>query len=273
MSNLLKTGIPVIALLAAVAITGPAEASAPVPYTDAAVTGSLGLCDNHGHQITTGSTTTQPFASFAVASVAAPSGYTGTGRGAVLYAFQPIENVPADAWSGEELTDNSDYTNAAHPMAAATGGDPALQNFIADYPPKWDGLVQLRLYTTAPGRPMNSTSYAALDIKISGTTWQAVDGSAVSCTAGTAVSVETKLLPKSALRTPTAQAAADPGTSDGPGSSGHATIWLLGALGAALAVAAGGYGRLRTKRHDEPRRTSSDNEPRPVLHSTSEKGR
>ena len=33
----------------------------------------------------------------------------------MLYAYQPIENVPANAWSGEELTDNSSYTNADAP--------------------------------------------------------------------------------------------------------------------------------------------------------------
>lgn len=280
-NRVISIGLPVIALLAAAAITGPATASGPVPYSDPAVTGSLGLCDGHGHQVTTGSTTAQPFASLAVGSVAAPSGYHGTGRGAVLYAYQPIENVPADAWSGEELTGNSQYTNAAHPMAAATGGDPALQNFINDYPPKWDGLVQLRLYPTAPGRPMNSASYATLDLKISGTTWQTVDGGSVSCTAGRAVSVETKLLPKSALRTPVAGAAPDAGSpASSDEQSGHGTVWLLSALAAVLALAVGGYARLLrakhrdgTARHRGEAARTTDTELRPVLQGTSEKGR
>jgi hypothetical protein len=271
-NRLLRAGIAVIALLAGCAIAGPAgpaAAAGPVPYTDPAVTGSLGLCDGRGHQLTTGSTATQPFAASAVASVAAPDGYAGTGRGAVLYAFQPIENVPADAWSGEELTGNSTYSNAAHPMTAATGGDPALQNFVSDYPTKWDGLVQLRLYLTAPGRPIDSTNYTALDIKISGTTWQAVDGGSAACTAGTAVSVETKLLPKSALRTPSpAPAAADAGSDP----SGDRTVWVLAVLGAFLALLAGGWARLRARRHTDPASTSHDHS-RPALQGTSEKGR
>ena len=232
------------------AIAGPAQASSSVPYTDPAVTGALGLCDSQGHQITSGSTATQPFAALAVGSVAAPTDYTGTGRGAVLYAYQPIENVPANAWSGEELTDNSRYTNAAHPMSAATGGDPALQHVVTDFPPKWDGLIQLRLYATAPGRPMDSTSYQALDIKVSGTSWQAVDGTTVDCTAGSAVSVETTLLPKSrAAHTGGRTCTRCNDASDG---STH-TVLALAALGVLLAAAAACSVRAR----ERPRRRSA----------------
>lgn len=271
-NRLLGAGVSVIALLVMGAIAGPAQASSSVPYTDPAVTGALGLCDSQGHQITSGSTATQPFAALAVGSVAAPTDYTGTGRGAVLYAYQPIENVPANAWSGEELTDNSSYTNAAHPMSAATGGDPALQHVVTDFPPKWDGLIQLRLYATAPGRPMDSTSYQALDIKVSGTSWQAVDGTTVDCTAGTAVSVETTLLPKSALRTPAA-APVPAATHESNGST--YTVLALCALGVLLAVAAG---VLRYVRRSSPAagrhaRTATDHELLPALQGTSEKGR
>ncbi len=248
MANRLRgAGVSVIALLVMGAIAGPAQASNSVPYTDPAVTGALGLCDSHGRQLTSGSTATQPFAALAVGSVAAPADYTGTGRGAVLYAYQPIENVPANAWSGEELTDNSHYTNAGHPMSAATGGDPALQHVVTDFPPTWDGLIQLRLYATAPGRPMDSTSYQALDIKVSGTSWQAVDGTTIDCTAGSAVSVETTLLPKSALRTP-APTAPTTTTSDG---STHRTLWLLGAFAALLAAASGVLRYVRKSDRDE----------------------
>lgn len=259
-----------IALLVSCAITGPAEASGPVPYTDPAVVGSLGLCDSQGHQVSSGSTATQPFVATAVSSVAAPSGYGGAGRGAVLYAFQPIENVPANAWSGEEITGNSHYSNPAHPMTAATGGDPALQNFVSDYPPKWDGLVQLRLYSTAPGKTIDSTSYAALDIKITGATWQAVDGGSVACTAGRAVSVETKLLPKAALRAPSQPPAASARDSSAP--SGERTDWLVAVLGALAALAAAGYARWRARR-PKGIAPDTDHDLRPALQSTSEKGR
>jgi hypothetical protein len=257
----------VIALLVMGTIAGPAQASSSVPYTDPAVTGALGLCDSHGHQITSGSTATQPFAALAVGSVAAPTEFTGTGRGAVLYAYQPIENVPANAWSGEELTDNSQYTNAAHPMSAATGGDPALQHVVTDFPPKWDGLIQLRLYATAPGRPMESTSYQALDIEVSGTSWQAVDGTTVDCTVGSAVSVETTLLPKSALRTPAPAAQTTTSTTDG---STQRTLWLVGGIGALLAAAAGVLRYVRKSDRNEP---PTHHEPQPALQGTSEKGR
>lgn len=267
---MLGAGLAVIALLVTGAITGPAEASGSVPYTDPAVSGSLGLCDSAGHQTTSGSTTMAPFAAAAVGSVAAPAGYAGTGRGAALYAYQPLQNVPANAWSGEELTDNSHYSNAAHPMSAATGADPALQNVIADYPPKWDGLLQLRLYATASGRPMNTTSYQALDIKISGTRWQAVGGASVDCTAGSAVSIETTLLPKSALRTHAAPAAHPGSTADG---SGHQSLWLLGGIGALLAIAAGAYRPLRNRTRRASPTRATRREPQPALQGTSEKGR
>ncbi len=265
-NRFLGAGVSVIALLVMGAIAGPAQASSSVPYTDPAVTGALGLCDGHGHQITSGSTATQPFAALAVGSVAAPSEYTGTGRGAVLYAYQPIENVPASAWSGEELTDNSRYTNAAHPMSAATGGDPALQHVITDFPPKWDGLIQLRLYATAPDSPMDTTSYEALDITVNGTSWQAVDGTTVDCTAGSAVSVETTLLPKSALRTP---APAAPAATTSSAGSAHPALWVLAALGTVLA-AAGGV--LRYVRKSGRAEVGTDHELHPALQGTSEKG-
>ena len=43
-------------------------------------------------------------------------------------------------------TASSRYTNSAHPMAAATGGDDSLEDFIEEFRPKWGGYLELRMY-------------------------------------------------------------------------------------------------------------------------------
>lgn len=169
-----------------------------VPYHDAAVTGSIGLCDRSGHQVSSGSTTTTPFAWRAVGTTAATDDYARTGRTATLYVFQPRPGVEPQLWSGRLLTAAGEYTNAAHPMAAATNADVALGDFLAGYPPVDHGFVQLRLYLGAPGLPTQIARYDALNIKVSGDTWRAVGGAHVNCASGSSVSFETVVQPSGA---------------------------------------------------------------------------
>lgn len=163
------------------------------PYHDRAAAGSIGLCDPSGKQVTSGSTATAPFVWRAVGTTPAPSAYSVPGSSATLYAFQPRAGVDPTGWSGQVLTAAGRYSDPTHPMAAATTKDVALGDFLAAYPPSDSGFVQLRLYLSSPDQPPLTATYDALDIKVSGTTWQAVGGAHVDCSKGSSVSFETAM--------------------------------------------------------------------------------
>jgi hypothetical protein len=177
-----------------------AHAAPAVPWTDTSVTGFIGLCNSAGQSVDRGSLDTTPFVTRAVSSVAAPSSYGQAGRTATLYAFQPRQDIAPGQWSGDMLTASTRYSNPAHPMAQATGGDLSLAGFVSEFPPAWDGLIQLRLYLGAPGQPAQTLSYAATTIKVTGSTWTVVSGGNTSCTTGNATSIESILLPKKSLK-------------------------------------------------------------------------
>ena len=163
------------------------------PYRDAAVTGTIGLCDRSGHQIRSGSINTTPFAWRAVATKPAPAAYSVPGSAATLYAFQPRAGVDPSGWSGQMLTASGRYSDPAHPMAAATDRDVALSAFLAAYPAVDNGFIQLRIYLSAPDQPPLTATYDALDIKVSGSSWQAVGGATVDCNKGSSVSFEDEI--------------------------------------------------------------------------------
>jgi hypothetical protein len=219
----LRAGLAIAAIAAiacSAAVWAPPASADGVPFSDPNAVGYLGFCDKSGHQVRSGSTGAAPFAWLTVSSAAAPSGYAANvGRG-TLDAFQPIQNVDPGDWSGKQLTAASVYSNTAHPMAAGTGADPALVDFTGAFPPHWDGLVQLRMYFTAPDGLQHSTPYPAAVVRIDGNTWTQVGGGDVSCTAGRAISAETLDLPASAIA---AQAArSTPGARPASSGSSHA---------------------------------------------------
>lgn len=216
-----------LGVLTAATFGTPAGASAPAPYSDPDAVGYIGLCNQQGQQITSGSISTAPFAWRAVSSVAAQAPYDSPSGTAILMAYQPIEGLAPPDWSGDQLTASSRYSNPAHPMAAATATDWSLAQFIGEFKPIWDGFFQLRLYLGAPNEPAYSVHYPALDIEVTGDTWHAVDGGPVDCAAGTATSIETLLLPASQLRPPGSASHAPSGTkptnatAHGEGGAGH----------------------------------------------------
>ena len=99
------------------------------------------------------------------------------------------------------MTASSSYTNPANPMAAATDGDQSLQSIIEEYPPKWDGFLELRMYLGTANEEPYESQYPALNIQVTGDTWQAIGGSPVNCASGTAQSIESVLLPSSTTTT------------------------------------------------------------------------
>lgn len=220
-----RTRVPVVAGLVLAwpaAAAGVAAGATGVPYTDPSAAGFIGLCDQAGQQVTSGSIDTTPFAWRAVSSVPAPPPYNNTGRTAVLVAYQPQQELPPGDWSGEQLTASSRYSNPTSPMAAATGSDTSLQSFLQDYPPKWDGFVELRMYLGTNDAPSYQEKYPVLNIRVTGSTWHAVGGGTVNCASGTAESIETALLPQSTTTTaPTvATQPAGAGASAAGGSTG-----------------------------------------------------
>ena len=92
--------------------------------------GYVGLCNQAGQQITTGSVSATPFVARAVSSQAAPAGYNGANGTATLMAFLPVQSLPAGDWSGEQITASSIYTNPQSPMAEGTAQDAPLQDFL-----------------------------------------------------------------------------------------------------------------------------------------------
>jgi hypothetical protein len=191
-SRVTKRGIVAVtaAAVGLLATVGPAAATPKVPYTDPSADGYLGICNQQGKQITSGSIDSTPFAWEVVSSAAAPSSVSGSGRTATLYAYQPIEGVDPEDWSGDQLTGTSQYSNPSHPTAVSTSRDFALSQFLNVFPTKWDGFIELRMFLDAPGTQPEVLTYPALSLHISGDTWQAVGGGPVVCTAGQAESNE-----------------------------------------------------------------------------------
>lgn len=187
---------------------GPAAADG-VPFSDPNAQGTIGLCDAHGHPITSGRLTDRPFASTAVSSVAATEGISvKTNAKATLYAYQPRRNIDPGEWSGQQLTGSSVYSNDAHPMAAGTILDSSLADNLSAYPAQWDGLVQLRMFFSSPSQGVITSPYPAAVIQVTGSTWKLVSGSSRDdCQAGKAVSSETQLLPQSKFASASASAA------------------------------------------------------------------
>lgn len=220
--SMIARSVAALAAATGLLLVTPASASAAAAVSDPYASGYLGFCDNHGHQIRSGSLGQAPFVWRAVASSTAPAGYDGKhgGRG-TLAAYQPRKGVDPYDWSGKQMTDSSLYSGD-HPMAAGTAYDPALVDFTAAYPPSWGGLVEVRMLITAPYRPARTRPYPATFIRVTGNTWTQVTGGSVDCGAGRAVSDEvlTGVLPSPGKNAPAPRATRGasgrpPGTSAG----------------------------------------------------------
>lgn len=174
-----------------VLVSAPLAHAAGVP-SDQYAQGYVGLCNKQGQNITSGSVYDKPFVWRAVSSVAAPVPFNGSGRKAILYAYQPRPGVDASEWSGDEMTTTTHYTNRAVPMAQANRRDFALSDFLNEYPPEVNGIVELRIYYSSVDVGF-STNYAASFIQVHGTSWTLVKGGNVNCKAGKAFSSEAKI--------------------------------------------------------------------------------
>lgn len=225
------------AVCAALALVTPTAHADGLPFKDEYAKGYVGFCDEQGNPVTEGKIGDAPFVWTAVSSTPAPAGY-GAGKGkAVLDAFQPRQDVDPLSWSGKQLTAATIFTNSRHPMAKATAVDPAMVDFTAVFPPSWQGLVELRMYFGALGKPSHSYPYPATVIKVTGDSWRVVDGGTVPCDSGRAMSVETLTLPKHQISPSVARAT--PGAYRSAGNSGAHRTGPGSASGAVQPVGAG----------------------------------
>ena len=192
-----------LAGVAALAGTGfaasDAAAATALPFHDQNATASIGLCDAKGNPITSGSIDSHAFVTAAAASAPAPANYTPDKKAkATLYAFQPRQGVDPGEWSGFQLTGGSVFSDGQHPLVAGTNLDPSLREYMSAYAPRWDHLIQLRIYYTATNRVISRRSYPAAVLKVSGNTWTLVQGATnLHCDLAKVVSSERLLLPSS----------------------------------------------------------------------------
>jgi len=213
MKRLVTLAVVSAALIAPV-LGASAAAADTLPFSDPAVAGRITLCDKNLKPLTSGDIRKEPFVWRAVSDVPTTGAYFTSSGMATLYAFQPREKVPPAEWTGKQLTATSVYTNAKVPMVQSVPNDIALRDFVS-VAPLWDGLVQLRIFLSNDGVPVQSKPYAAAVIKVTGTTWKLVSGGGGSCTDGKAVSVATLLLTPSqtgASPSPKPTGAAKPGS-------------------------------------------------------------
>jgi hypothetical protein len=176
----------------------PAARADAIPFTDQNAQGAVGLCDSNGHPIRSGSMSSHAFVAAAASSLAAPSGYgPKQGGKATLYAFQPRKDVNPGEWSGYQMTGGSVFSDGDHPLVSGTNLDPSLQDFISSFPARWNGLVQLRIYYTAPNKVVSRRTYPAAVLKVQAGQWTALQAADISCDMSKVVSSEKLLLPAS----------------------------------------------------------------------------
>jgi hypothetical protein len=176
------------ALAASVAVllvspwVAPAAARAGTPSlpADPAAHGYIGLCDEHGNNVSGGSIDSAPFVWKAVASVAPPAAYLGRGENAVLNIYQPRPDSDPQDWSGDSLTAASFYSTRSHPAVQATYADGSLSDFMQEFPPLVDGLYQLRIYFGKINYGLYNATYPATTIRVDGSNWSVVDGGTVN---------------------------------------------------------------------------------------------
>jgi hypothetical protein len=185
---MMATGIAVVSLgfsAAAGASTGV------VPFTDPQSDGYIGLCDLAGHNITSGSVDSTPFAWKAVASVSPPKAFTGRGENADLEIYQARQGIAPGDWTGEDLMGATDYSHRRQPAAEATYKDDSLKQITLAIPPLWDGLYVLRMQFGKTGYGIYGATYPMTVLQVTGQTWHVVSGGLVNCAKAKAVPQET----------------------------------------------------------------------------------
>ncbi len=165
---------------------GVAQAAVTPGWTpDANAVGGLSFYDAAGHQITSGSITDSPMASYYVGS----GGGINSGNNKAFQAFStPVQGANSATWPGTQIITSTqsfpvalpgDLTGATNAVVASTAVDGSLSsNQIAAFPNAsavsgYQGLYEVRIYTTGGAGGQSSTWYSAT-VQVTGTTWAQV---------------------------------------------------------------------------------------------------
>lgn len=176
-----------LAVAAIATLAMAACSSAPkAPYADHRSMGAIALYGKDGKPVTGGKVADKPFVWKAVSLAKAPADYAVTGRKATLVAIQPRQSLDSEQWDGNFLTAARTYADPDQPTVQATDQDSSLSDFLAGYPPQWNGFVQLRIYLGAPGKPTLNTRYASADLKVDGDKWSLMRGATNAAFSGRA---------------------------------------------------------------------------------------
>lgn len=172
------------AVVAFVAGTPNALASAPTFEPDPGSVGALSFYNASGVQITSGSTNDSPQAAYYAASGGGIA--SGDNKANMVY-YTPQDGVATASWTtGETWTSTQTFgstvtypgalAGTTHAVVKGAATDGGLSVHIAAFPSASTanpGIYQVRLYTTQAGGSGNSTYYSA-DVLVSGTTWTQV---------------------------------------------------------------------------------------------------
>ena len=166
-----------------------AASSATPPYEpDASAVGTLTFYDASGKVVTSGSTLSTPFASYAVGSNTVRTGDSFSS----LFLFTPVNGTLPANYSGDELNGYTQYPvtgapavvsgakaadGSAAPVTTLTAQDSSLESIIEEYPNRdtsttdgYAGLYQLRLRTATNDLGTGSTiTYDDADIQVNST--------------------------------------------------------------------------------------------------------
>jgi hypothetical protein len=157
--------------------TPPWESSiSPAPF------GSITFYNAQGQVVTGGSITANGLGAYAVASTAAPSGYTK----ASLFAYTPVSGENPALWSGSQIGGPSTFPNTtapapigttANPVEANTGSDTTISSYISAFPNTqtatgYVGLYDIRLQATGAGLPALSSYWdTVISVNTTTNTW------------------------------------------------------------------------------------------------------
>lgn len=180
------SGAIALGLASALVLGAAAAASAATPpYEPDTVNqyGQLVFYDASGNLVTGGNVNDAPFTIYAAATTDDPN--VGHFQSAALYGYKPVNGVAPGAWSGEQLSNTTNFPVSGapapiaslgndRPVVTMTSADLKLSDLISDFPntaPSGDpyfGLYQIRVAVAG------ETKWWAADIQVTGTTWSLV---------------------------------------------------------------------------------------------------
>ena len=165
------------------AVVNPAP-PAPWALTEPNTVGSLSFFNAAGQQITGGSVSDNPTASY----IEGTSTLRAKDTTATLFGYAPVLGQQPGQWSGQLLSSSTTFPNASAPGALGSATLPVVSGAPSDHPiadlitafPNLDssvdgysGVYELRLRTSAAGLP-TTTTYDSAFIQVTGTTWSVI---------------------------------------------------------------------------------------------------